>query len=309
MADFAPDLSIVATIYNDADVIPRLVTEIDRAISGLGIRHEIILVDDHSMDTSRQVLEAESKRFPHVRGLALSRNFGQQIAISAGIHMALGDRIIIMDGDLQNPPDAIPSLYRKLDEGYDIVYAVSKVRNNWLDALLSYLFWLLMSKGLGINVIRHQLMMRAMNRKFVDTFKLYGESVRLIMGITHDIGMRSAAVAVENRKRASGRSNYNILRRLSIFVDIVLLISNRPLNFMLYAGFLCLLGTTVSSVIYLYIYLFDVPPPGYTSVILSIFFFGSLNVIMLGVVGRYLSNIYIETRRRPLYLIEAEYKS
>ncbi|HTA82466.1 MAG TPA: glycosyltransferase family 2 protein [Bacteroidia bacterium] len=300
-------LSIVATVYNDAEIVPLLVAEIIKNIPAEIQKYEIILVNDYSRDNSEEAIIAECKKNTSVKGISLNRNFGQQIAMSAGMQHASGDLVVIMDGDLQNPPSAIPILISKVQEGYDIVYTASKKRNGIIDAFTSYIFWALLTKIFKMNVVKHQLMLKIMTKEFIQKFNKYGENTRTIDAIVADISSNYTVLPVENQKRKYGRSNYNFFKRANITLDMIISLSSAPLNFMIYLGLFIFLATIIGVIYYIGIYLFDTVPPGYTSMQLSIFFFGGLTILVLGIIGRYLSGIYAEVRRRPLFHIKKTY--
>lgn len=299
----SPQLSVVATIYNAAPMVRELVNRLRNSIKETNLTYEIILVDDGSRDDSAFVMQALSEEDVHVKSIVLSRNFGQQIAMSTGIHYAKGDYVLIMDGDLQNPPEAIPMLYQAIQEGFDIIYTTSVKRNNWIDQSTSWLFWRFMRIVMKVNIIESQLMMRLFTRRVADYFRSYPEKIRTIAAIMHDIGMKYKVVEVGNAKRAWGKSNYNTVKRLNLAIDVLLDLSSNPLNILFYGGFSILCLTGVLSLHYLYLYLFENILPGFTTLILSILFFGSINLISLGLIARYISNIYAEVKNRPLYLV------
>ena len=298
-----PDLSVVATIYNAAPIVQDLVRRIRVAVEPMGISFEILLVDDGSADESAFAIETQALVHPEVKALILSRNFGQQIAMSAGISHASGKRVLIMDGDLQNPPEAIPALYAKAEEGYDIVYTSSTQRNNSTDRITSWLFWRFLNGISNGEVVRSQLMMRMMSSRVVGYYKSYPEKVRTVAAITHDIGMRSAVVNITNEKRSVGKSNYNTIKRLNLAIDVILDFSNHPLNILFYAGLLIMFATGILSAVYLYLFLTANILPGFTTLVISSMFFGSINLISLGLLARYVANIYTEVKQRPLFMV------
>lgn len=297
-------ISVICTIYKGASMVDRLIEVLIATLKELPYKYEIILVDDYSPDNSWEVIVKLAREFPEVKGIRLSRNFGQQIAMSSGMNFASGDYIVIMDGDLQNPPSAIPLLIDKLKDGNDIVYTVSNKRNNFKDALSSKIFWFILTSIFKINIVKNQLMMKGMSKNFVSKFNQYGEINRTVSAITNDIGMRSATIAIENQKRHSGRSNYTFFKRFNLMVEVVISLSSAPLNFMIYLGMIIFLFTITASIYYLIRYIVDDIVPGFTSIMLALFFFGSIIILMLGFIGRYLANIYSEVRRRPLFHVD-----
>jgi dolichol-phosphate mannosyltransferase len=297
------DLTVIATTYNDAANIAPLIKEIESHLALLGISYEIILIDDASKDNSENVIRELCSLNKNIKGISLSRNCGQQIAISSGMQHASGKYVLLMDGDLQNPPSAIPDLFRKISSGYDIVYTVSKVRNNKWDELSSKFFWFLMNKVLRVGMVPNQLMMRIMTADFVEKYNSYSETNRAVAGITHDVGMNFGILEIENRKRVSGSSNYNYFKRFNLMVDFIIGLSVTPLNAMIHFGLIVFLLTSIFSAYELYVFFVQGSIPGFTSIILSIFFFNSMIIVLLGVIGKYLANIYIEVRNRPLFFI------
>jgi glycosyltransferase involved in cell wall biosynthesis len=299
------ELSIVTTVYNDAEIVSLLVKELCHQCEQLKVSYEIILVNDYSTDSSEIEIQKECKKNENVKSILLSRNYGQQIAISAGMLYANGKYIVIMDGDLQNPPSEIPRLYNEILKGYDIVYTVSKTRNNFFNRITSSFFWYILTKLFGVKIVQNQLMMKIMNHSFVDRYNQYNEINRTVEGIIVDISENYSVLQVENQERISGKSHYNFFKRSNLMIDMLIGLTNVPLNMMLYFGWLVFLITIILSIYNLIAYLYFNVPAGFTSIILSIFLFGSLIILLLGFIGRYLSNIYNEVRRRPLFHIKA----
>jgi len=302
-AEERPVLSIIATVYNSAKIVAELVARIKSVVDAMGIAYEIILVDDGSRDDSAFFMEQQSRDDLRVKSIILSRNFGQQVAMSAGVHHATGRFVLIMDGDLQNPPEAIPRLYQKVLEGYDIVYTSSPKKNDLFDSLTSWLFWKFLKFVVRADVAQSQLMMRIMTAEVAEYYRNYPEKIRTVAAITHDIGMNCAVILVENQKRREGKSNYNTLKRMNLAIDVILDFSNRPLNFVFYLGGIIFLLTIGAALYYLHSYLTQNTLPGFTSLALLILLFGSINLISIGVLARYVANIYTEVKRRPLYFV------
>lgn len=299
-----PELSIIVPVYKGRDLVGPLVAELERALTELVMVFEVVLVDDGCPAGSWQAIRDLSAHNDHVRGVRLSRNFGQQIAVSAGIAEARGQFLVVMDCDLQNPPSAIPEIIARIKAGHDIVYTVSKTRNNARDALTSRLFWFVITTIFRVNIVPHQLMMRGMSRRFSDTYLLYPELTRTVAGISNDIGLQTDVLEVDNRVRASGKSSYNFLKRFNLMMHFVINMTEAPLNIIIYVSLFVLLGTMAASVIYLFNALFTSVVSGFTTIILAIFFFGSLITLILGIIGLYVANIYREVRRRPLFHIQ-----
>jgi glycosyltransferase involved in cell wall biosynthesis len=298
------ELSIVATCYNDATILPLLVKKIEQQIEHLNIEYEIILINDYSTDNTETTIENICNSNRNVKAISLSRNFGQQIAMSVGMRYSHGRYVLILDGDLQNPPEAIPDLYNKIIKGYDIVYTVSNTRNGIFTETTSLFFWFVISKLFKVDIVKNQLMLKIMNRGFVEKYKLYTETNRTVAGIVKDISSNYSILLVENKKRIFGKSNYNFFQRFNLMLDVIIDLTVYPLNFMIYFGIFTFFFTCFFTIYFLYQYLFYQVPSGYTSVILLISFFGSIIILLLGFIGKYLSNIYIEVKNRPFYHIK-----
>jgi len=298
-------LSVICTIYQSAAIVNELVRLVSSECTKCTPNFKIILVDDCSSDSSWRAIEDVCRKQSNVRGIRLGRNFGQQVAVSAGLRYSKADYVIVMDGDLQNPPSAIPEIFDKLKNNLDIVYTTSMARNSFADSVTSWLFWWIMNKIFKINVIPNQLMMRGMSRRCGDLFNSYNEQIRNVVGITHDIGLNYSVVKVRNNKRHSGHSNYNFFKRFDVMLDVVLLMTNRPLTYLIYGAAFAFFASFILGVITLINYLrFPEMPVGYTTIIFLICLFGSSTLLVLGIIGRYLANIYTEARNRPLFNVE-----
>lgn len=297
-------LSIAIPVFNAESMLDELCRQLTSAVKSLNVELEIVLVDDYSPDNSWQVIERLCEQYPYVKGVKLSRNFGQQIAVSAGIASATGKYVIVMDCDLQNPPEAIPAILKQLESGFDLVYTVAKERNNFKDQLTSKAFWFLLTKILKVDIVKNQLMMRGMSARFVKYYDTYTEITRTVAGISRDIGLKHTVIEIENKQRHSGKSNYNFFKRFNLMIDIVLSLSTAPLTMIINTSLIVLILTFFASLYYLYVVLFWYAPAGYTSLVLLIIGFGSLITLILGIMGVYLANIYIEVRKRPLFIID-----
>jgi polyisoprenyl-phosphate glycosyltransferase len=297
-------VSVVVPVYNGARLVERLVQEVAASLNGEP--YELLLIEDGSQDSSWDAIVTAASLCPDVKGFRLSRNFGQQIAVSAGIAKARGKYLIVMDCDLQNPASAIPEILGSLRAGNELVYTVSKTRNNARDALTSQLFWLVLTKVFKASVVKHQLMMKGMTSRMARIYDSYPEATRTVAGIVGDIGYKHAVIEVENARRGEGKSNYGFFKRFDLMIDMIISIAVAPLKILIYAGLAGFIATLLASVYFLAASLFHSAPSGVTVIVLSVFLFGSLMTLMLGIVGVYLANIYAEVRRRPLFLIAEE---
>jgi dolichol-phosphate mannosyltransferase len=172
-----------------------------------------------------------------------------------------------------------------------------------MDSLTSWLFWKFLKLVMQVDITESQLMMRMMTARVAQHYREYPEKIRTVAAITHDIGMRRTIIPVENRVRGQGKSNYNTSRRINLAIDVILDFSNRPLNFVFYIGIIGLMITGIAMAYFIYAYITMNAVPGFTSLILLIMLFGSINLISIGILARYMANIYTEVKRRPLYFI------
>jgi dolichol-phosphate mannosyltransferase len=303
--DTLSGVSVVVAVYNGASLIERLVREIVASI-GPDEPYDLLLVEDGSQDSSWDAIVAAASLYPQVKGFRLSRNFGQQIAVSAGIAQARREYVIVMDCDLQNPASAIPDILAALRAGNELVYTVSKTRNNARDAATSRLFWYVLTKISKTRVVENQLMMKGMTSRMVRVFNGYPEIIRTVTGIVGDMGYKFAVLEVENAKRAEGKSNYGFFKRFDLMINMIISIAEAPLKVLIYASFVVFIMTLLVSIYFSTMGLFHFVASGSTVIILAVLLFGSLITLILGIIGVYLANIYTEVRRRPLFLIAEE---
>ena len=299
-------VSVVVPVYNGAPLIERLVQEVAASLEGTGEPYELLLIEDGSQDSSWDAIVTAASRRPEVKGFRLSRNFGQQIAVSAGIARARREYVIVMDCDLQNPASAIPEILASLRAGNELVYTVSKTRNNARDAATSRLFWFVLTRIFKARVVKHQLMMKGMTSRLARIYDSYPEVTRTVAGIVDDIGGKHAVIEVENTRRAEGKSNYGFFKRFDLMIEMIISIAAAPLKILFYAGLVGVVMTLTASIYFLAAALFHSFVSGDTVIMLAVFLFGSLMTLILGIIGVYLANIYAEVRRRPLFLIAEE---
>ena len=303
--DTLSGVSVVVPVYNGAPLVARLVREIAASLDATGEPYELLLIEDGSRDSSWDAIVAAAARHPEIRGIRLTRNFGQQVAVSAGIAKARRQYVIVMDGDLQNPPSAIRDIVAQLKAGNELVYTVSKTRNNARDAATSRLFWFVLTRVFRVPAVAHQLMMKGMSAKTARAFDSYPELTRTVAGIVADIGGRHAVIEVENAPRREGSSNYGFFRRFDLMVDMIISMA-APLRVLVHAGAAGLLLTLAAALYLLAAALFHSVASDVALLVVAVCLFGSLMTLALGIIGVYLANIYTEVRRRPLFLIAEE---
>jgi dolichol-phosphate mannosyltransferase len=282
-------------------VLERLCAEEGTAGAG----YEIIMVDDGSRDRSWELIRELHAKDPRIKGISFSRNFGHHIALTAGLDIAEGGTVILMDGDLQDPPEEIPKLYRKFREGFDLVYGIRRERKDPLvKRASSSLFWWMLRRFTGVDMPAGQTMLRILNRGVVDGLKGMREFARFVHGMMAWTGFRTATVEITHGARTKGTSKYNIPRLFKLAFHAITSFSTVPLRLAIYLGLMSSLFSLVIGGYFLYRRLFyDIPVLGYASIIVSIFFVGGIQLLMLGVFGEYLGRTYQEVQRRPLYIV------
>lgn len=301
-----PKISVVSPVYRARECLDELYRRLVDTLSGISGDFEIILVEDHGNDGSWERIVELSRADPRVRGVKLSRNFGQHRASTAGLDLAEGDWVVLMDCDLQDPPEAIPQLYAKALEGYDIVTASFTHRAETSGRqFLSRRFWGMLSWLAGIEFDPNVGNFRILSRRVVESFRGYREQFRYTGAILNLVGFRSASIPVSRAERYAGDSSYDARRLLAVATDIVLAYSDKPLKVSVAVGLaMAALSFATGLVILVLGTTGYVTVSGWTSVMVSVYFIGGLIIANLGVIGSYLGRIYDEVKKRPLYVVE-----
>ena len=299
-------ISVVAPCFNDAENTPELVRRLNAVAEQAQLQFEIILVDDGSPDNGWAVIRELADRFEHVHGIRLSRNFGQHIALTAGIARARGDYIVIMDGDLQDRPEGIPDLYTRIRDGYDLVFTVRRERQDrYLRRLASILYRCVINTLSGLQTPHNIAMMRIFSREFANRYLQFSEKHRSIGALFSWMGFSWTSIEVQHDRRFSGRSNFTVRKLLLRAYNNICSFSTIPIAMI---GYLGLIISGLSFVFGLFIvirFLMGLPnsQAGWPSIICSITFSTGIIMLSLAIIGKYIGNIYIETLNRPLYFI------
>ncbi len=300
------ELSIVVAVYNEEEVLSELYRRLTAAMAALGKSYEIILVDDGSRDQSLNILLELRERDPeHIRVFSFTRNFGHHIALTAGLDHAEGDVIVMMDADLQDQPEEIPKLLAKLDEGYDVVWGERETRQfKWYKNISSQMFLWLMNSVARSEVHLDSSIFRAMRRSVADDLRQMREKARYLPGLVRWIGYKQTSVPVVHGARFAGQTKYSFWRLIKLALSTATSFSAAPLQFATLAGMSTAALATL-AVVYIVVrkILGGYTVPGYASIMIAIFFFGALQLIVIGLMGEYVSRIYREAQGRPLYLL------
>lgn len=299
-------ISIVIPIFNESETIPELHRRLTAALHEVREPYEILYVDDGSRDGSSQTLKGISSTDPCVKVIELARNFGHQVAISAGMDFARGDAIVLMDGDLQDPPELLPELVARWKEGFEVVYTVKRTRKEGaLKRYAFHSFYRLMQRFSSIPIPMEAGNFSLMDRKVVSVLLAMPERNRYIAGMRAWAGFKQTGVEFDRAARFSGKPQMTLTRLLNLGLDGIFSFSNAPLRLATYVGVVSAFLSFVGMILVLYAKLFTSrATPGWASPVFSILFIGSLILLTLGIIGEYLGRIYDEVKHRPLYVIK-----
>jgi dolichol-phosphate mannosyltransferase len=300
-----PRISVVVPVYGCAGCLEILCTRLQQSLAQLTKHFEIILVDDRSPDNAWSVIADIQLRHPEVKGIRLSRNFGQHIAITAGLTAAQGDYAVVMDCDLQDPPEKITELFSKLGEGYDLVIARRTERNHSafrLFAAKSY--FVLLSQLTEENIDGSYGTFSMLSRKVIDAFLQFGERERHYLFILRWLGFRIGNIDYEHQERTIGQSSYNFKRLIRFAADGIFFQATVFLRWIVTLGLLFATFGAGLAIYYIYQYITHGSLPGWTSLVVIILICTGSILTSLGVIGLYIGKIFDQTKGRPLYLID-----
>ncbi|MBC6611542.1 glycosyltransferase family 2 protein [Hymenobacter sp. BT507] len=301
-----PHLSIVSPVYQAEAMLVELVERIAASVQPITESFEIILVDDRSPDNSWPVIEQLMRQDHRVRGVRLSRNFGQHRAITAGLDYSRGEWIVVLDCDLQDRPEEIPTLYAQAQHGYELVLARRHQRQDgWEQKAFSRLFYATLAYLTDTPQDRTLANFGIYHRKVVDAIGQMRESARYLPTMARWVGFRAATVNVTHAERGSGTTGYRFRKRLHLALDVMLAYSDKPLRLTVQLGLL-ISGTAFLAVLYTLVryWLGQITVLGYASLIISIWFFSGLLLSVLGVVGLYVGKTFEGVKNRPLYIVD-----
>lgn len=301
-------LSVVVPVFNEQLNIEKFYEEATKAIQNLDMDYELIFVDDGSKDTTPLILSRLTEQDDHVRALILARNFGHQLAITCGMDYAQGDAIITMDGDMQHPPAMIPDLVQKWREGFDVVQTVRKGTDDagFLKRLTSKWYYILLNALSPVHITPGGSDFRLIDRRVLNTFRLFREHDRFIRGMMGNIGYKQTTLDFIAPRRFAGKSKFSGRKMLHFALDGITAFSKTPLRISFYAGLLSGLLSIIMIIHTLYSHLTGTAAPGWTTTTIMVCLMGGLQLIFLGVIGEYIGRIFEEVKQRPLYWLRAE---
>lgn len=298
-------LSVVMPVYREADHIGTILAAVCETLEEVDILFEFVLVDDGSPDETWQVLTEQAKIFPMIRAARLSRNFGKELALCAGLEMARGEVVVVMDSDGQHPPSLLPQLVRAWREtGVDIVEAtkIKRGKESYLNKISAGLFYLIWNKLSGFE-LKGASDYKLLNRRAVNAYLEMGERNVFFRGMTAWIGFSRKQIPFEVVERVGGQSGWSILRLLGLAITGITAFSVLPLQIITFAGLLFLLFAIAFGAQTLFVILTGNAVSGFATVIFLLLIIGSLLMISLGIIGEYVARIYEEVKARPRYII------
>lgn len=300
-------LSIVIPVFNEEDALPLMKARLDKVLPSLGRPCEIILIDDGSRDRTRQIIKELAASSSAYKAIVLSRNYGHQIALTAGLDFARGDAVVVMDADLQDPPELIIEMLKKWKEGNHVVYGKRLVRHGetFAKKITAAIFYQLLRLLSGYDIPQNTGDFRLMDRKVVDALKKMPEKFRFVRGMVAWAGFRQCSILFERPPRVAGITKYSWGRMFRFAFDAIFSFSVVPLRLAMYLG-VAVMGVTtmlVARILYLHI-VKDSVIPGFTALFILIAFLGGINLMVAGILGEYIGRIYVESKARPLYFVE-----
>jgi glycosyltransferase involved in cell wall biosynthesis len=304
------ELSIVVPLYNEEENIDYLFERLTSVLNKITTSYEIVCVNDGSKDNTLDCLIEQNRCNPAIKVVNLSRNFGKEIALTAGIDYANGAAVIPIDADLQDPPELIEELVAKWREGYDVVYATRHTRQGetWLKRFTANAFYQTIGKMSRVNIPPNTGDFRLLDRKVVEALKQLPERTRFMKGLFAWVGFKQTSVLFERQPRFQGKTTWNYWKLWNFALDGIASFSSIPLKGWSYIGLsVSFISLVDASIIIIRTLIFGIDVPGYASLMVAILFLGGIQLITLGIIGEYLGRVYEEVKGRPLYVVRECY--
>jgi dolichol-phosphate mannosyltransferase len=302
-----PKYSLIIPIYNEEETIPELYRRVSAVMDSLDDSVELILINDGSRDRSLNLMRELQERDARVCYISFARNFGHQAAVTAGLNFARGQVIVVLDADLQDPPELIPKMIESWQAGYHVVYAqrTKRKKESWFKRLTAYVFYRLLRRLADVDIPADTGDFCLMDRQVVDVLNSMPERNRYIRGLRAWIGFRQTAVKFERDPRFAGEVKYTFKKSLALAINSLVSFSKIPLRLSTYLGLFSALIALLMALLVLYWRLQqpDSPVTGLATILIAVFFLGSVQLISIGILGEYIGRIYEEVKGRPAYTI------
>jgi dolichol-phosphate mannosyltransferase len=306
----APEVSVIVPLFNEELVIMEMHKQLTRVLEGASVDYEIILVNDGSKDNTLQLAQDICESDSRVKLISFSRNFGHQVAITAGMDKCSGQAVVVIDADLQDPPEVIPQMIEKWKTGYQVVYGIREKRigESWFKRFTAAVFYRLLKRMTSVEIPVDTGDFRLIDRRVLDQFISMREKARFVRGMISWIGFKQGEVRYVRQKRLAGETKYPFKKMLKFAVDGILSFSQVPLRIISVFGLLCS-GVSFIFMVYGFMVKYFFPEaaiPGWASIFSAVLFLGGVQLICTGVLGEYIGRIYEEIKKRPLYIIDKE---
>lgn len=301
------NLSVVAPCMNEEDGLEAFYLRLMNVIRMSGLQHyEVILIDDGSSDNTWDIISALHRTDPNVVGFRLSRNFGHQAALTAGLNQARGDYVFIIDSDLQDPPELLMPMLEKMKQGYDVVYGKRRTRKGetFFKLFSAKMFYRILSFFSDIEIPLDTGDFRLMNKKVLHAYQGINESQRFTRGLIAWLGFRQTALSYDRESRHAGNTKYPMRKMINFSLDAITGFSQKPLRLIIYFGIFTSFISLFAFAYSVYGWLLSKTIPGWASIMTAICILGSVQLICLGVIGEYVGRTFFESKKRPLFLIQ-----
>ena len=300
------DLSVVIPVKNEEENLEELISRLDTTLSAMNLNFELIFVTDINRDRTYEILKENNKKDPRIKTVKLSNGFGQYTAIMAGLNNAFGNAVIVMDGDLQDYPEDIPKLLNKMKDGFDVVYGIKQKKNDtFIRNFFSKSFWKILNKFSDYDIELNSGMFRILSRRVVNELKKFNEKQILLTGLISITGFPTGKVEVTSGKRIKGNTKYNFFQQFNMAINALLSFSTKPLRIISFFGLIVAgFSFLILCIVFAENIFYGGDVPGWTTIVVLISLLGGVQLFALGIVGEYIGRIFIETKDRPLYIIE-----
>lgn len=302
-----PALSVVIPCYNEEESLPELIRRLEAVCQAYAASgYEIVLIDDGSRDQTRQLIEDFAKKRDDIVGVFLSRNHGHQLALTAGLRICRGERIMILDADLQDPPELLHDMMALMDDGADVVYGKRTERKgeSAFKLATAHIFYRLLNRLIDVDIPNDTGDFRLMSRRALNTLNEMPEHHRFIRGMVSWIGYRQVPIEYAREARFAGETKYPFKKMLGFAIDAIAGFSVLPLRFSIYLGFICAILGMLFLGYTAYSYFAGIAVQGWTTLMVVVLILGSGQLLVLGVIGEYLGRLYMQSKKRPLFIIE-----
>lgn len=299
-------VSIVVPAFNEGKNIPLLVERMNQVFKNLPYQYELLFVNDGSSDDTQNILSALSQTHPQVQYIEFSRNFGKDLALKAGIDLSKSDALITIDADLQHPPELIPQMLERWKEGYEVIYAYRKESNphySWFNKIASRSFYHFINRLSDIDIENGVSDFRLLDRKVISTLKSVSEFEIFLRGMVKWVGFKQLGIAYTPAERIHGASTYSTKALIKLALQGITSFSIKPLYTAVYLGFLFSFLSLLYIPYVIYSFYVGAEVHGWASVIMTVVFFGGLQLIILGVIGIYIGKLFLQSKQRPNYII------